>query len=221
MSSSLLLLGFVCLIAAIVGGNVRLPGGISFPSLASVGLRCLLALTGMASIVAAMIANENTGVLERPTPPSPPIDRPINPGRTDRPSTNNMEQLPSISRADYINQARALCERRIAVIWEHSQRMTGSPSPEDAFRRMRAFIDAQRAFANEFARLPMPRVEESQLLQIQQSLNTVPYIWSQLAEAAQYNRSRVDSLAAQAEEATRRYDEQVAGYGLPSCRLTR
>ena len=72
------ILGAVCAVAAIVGGNVSLPGGVKFGALASGGVRVALGAFGALLLLIGMyfIVNGATGPRkESPTNTSEPVDK--------------------------------------------------------------------------------------------------------------------------------------------------
>lgn len=104
---TLMLLGAVSIIAAVVGGNVKLPGGTEFAGLRHPALRGVLAIVG----VSLMVFGSGLYVVNRGSPPSAP---PATVGFSRPPSTPNPAVAAETSTQSphnaYLQQVKPICE---------------------------------------------------------------------------------------------------------------
>lgn len=142
--ATLLVLGAVCMVAAIVGGNVSLPGGTTFAALTSkvvrsalAGFSIVLLLLGLMFLVAGyQPASAPTPTPTAPTPTTPtpttPVPTPIptvatplpTPISTPEATTPVLDPTPqpdeeNPSREEYVAQVNAICaetSRRLADV---------------------------------------------------------------------------------------------------------
>jgi hypothetical protein len=187
-AGTLLVIGVLCLIAAIVGGNLKL-GGAEFGALRSPFARVSLAIVGTVTIAVTVVA---ITVTPAPEPPS--------------------QSHTSSARQEYLNQLDALC---IALINAVAQ-LPAPEQMTDPDRD--ALIILAQEFLTQWRRMPPPRGDEQLIGTVQALYESYLTLETQRIYAWEHRDSAsVQALEPQIEHARVRYNDQIRAYGSNRC----
>ncbi len=211
---ALLLLGAVSMVAAIVGGNVSLPGGTTFGALTNTGLRATLGAFSIALLVtggALMLGSGSSPPGPEPGPtvaPEPPSPEPLEPSPT----------TAGPSRTEFIAAAQGICA-------EGDRRRQSVPDPGESgtSQQQAAFLEEQQRVAQAtntgLRGLEVPTGDEAEIQALRQAHDGYVQLLGELAAiAASDDPSAIEAFDEnKLGRVVQDFDVRARGYGLDDC----
>lgn len=188
----LLLLGAVSIIAALVGGNVKLPGNTEFPALKSIFLRIPLGIIGGLFFLygLALVVGINEETVQEST----------------------LNERPA-----YVARVNEICGRRVAEMAS----LPAAPEGDrlgiaDAHFRAAQVLAEWR---DEMLDVPQPKDDEAHLSQLFQAMTAMAYSMRAASEAAaRDDRPSYDQNQSTFTESEIKFNGLASSYGLQRCR---
>jgi hypothetical protein len=217
---ALLLLGAVSMVAAIVGGNVTLPGGATFGALTGRGVRAALSAFSVVLLLLGTVL-----LLGRPSPAPPtPSPSPVVSGGGSAPSPSPTTQpsppVPATtgpSRAAFVAAAEAVCA-------EGERRELGVPDPGESgtAQEQAAYFAEQRAIVQDvntgLRGLLVPAGDEGEVEALWQAHDRYLALLEELTAAvAREDAAALVDVESRAERVVGDFDARAQGYGLDGC----